>query len=172
MSKLARTLPVVLATTALIAAPSGASAASTHAEYIAQVDPICQTFVGPMNDAFRAYFRNEKRLGSVAKKGTLKQFGAQTKRTARSLKRIAQLHADLTNQIATVPPTTEDFGTIGTWLNHRRQEEALLRSAASILVQFRPYKQYFRKLNMADAADAAATRTASGFGFQVCEVSV
>jgi hypothetical protein len=149
-----------------------AEAASTRAEYVAQVDPICQSFVRPMQGAIGAYFRNEKRLGPVARNGTLKQFGAQTKRIARSLKRIAQLHADLTIQIAAVPPPTEDFGTVGTWLNHRRQEEALLRSAASILVQFRPYKQYFRKLDMADAADEAATGTVSGLGFQVCEVSV
>jgi hypothetical protein len=155
---------------ALWAAP--ADAASTRAEYVAQVDPICQSFVGPNDDAVGAYLRNEKRLGRVASKGTLKQFGAQTKRIARSLNRIALIEANLTDQIATVPPATEDFATVGTWLNHRRQEEALLRSAASILVQFRPYKQYFRKLKMADAADEAATRTVSGLGFQVCEVIV
>lgn len=155
-----------------VVAVTPAHAASTRAEYVAQVDPICQGFVGPMQDAFRAWVRNEKLLGRVAAKGTLKQFGAQTKRTARSLKRIAQIHAGLTNQIATVPPPAEDFGTVGSWLNHRRQEEALLRSAASILVQFRPYKQYFRKLDMADAADDAAGGTVSGLGFQVCEVSV
>ena len=155
---------------AVWAAP--ADAASTRAEYVAQVDPICQSFVGPNDDAISAYLRNWKRLGPVASKGTLQQFGAQTKRVASSLKRVAQIHADLTNQIAMVPPPTEDFGTVGTWLNDRRQEEALLRSAASILVQFRPYKQYFRKLNLADAADEAATRTVSGLGFQVCEVIV
>jgi hypothetical protein len=58
-----------------------------------------------------------------------------------------------------------DFGKSG-------KQVGAIRSAASILVQFRPYKQYFRKLNMADAADRAATRTVSGFGFQVCEVIV
>lgn len=108
----------------------------------------------------------------MAIKGTLKQFGAQTKRTARSLERIAGIKANLTNQIATVPPPTEDFATVSTWLNHRRQEEALFRSAASVLIQFKPYKQYLRKLQMADTADEAATRTVSGLGFQVCEVIV
>ena len=161
---------------ALLAIPAvavtPANAASTRAEYVAQVDPICQSFVGPNDDAFHAWFKNEKLLGPVAKNGTLKQFVAQTKRIARSLKRIAGIQANLTNQIATVLPPTEDFGTVGTWLNYRRQEEALLRSAASILVQFRPYKQYFRKLDMADAADKAATSTVSGLGFQVCEVIV
>jgi hypothetical protein len=156
----------------IVVGAAPAQAESTRAEYVAQVDPICQSFVGPNDDAVGAYFRNEKRLGRVASKGTLKQFVAQTKRIARSLTRIARIEANLTNQIATVPPATEDFATVGTWLNYRRQEEADLRSAASILIQFRPYKQYYRKLNMADAADQAATRTVSGLGFQVCEVIV
>jgi len=149
-----------------------AEAASTRADYVAQVDPICQSFVGPNDDAFHAWVKNEKRLSSVARNGTLKQFGAQTKRDAQSLRRIAGIQANLTNQIATVAPPAEDFAMVGTWLNYRRQEEALITSAASILVQFRPYKQYVRKLKMADAADEAATRTVSGLGFQVCEVIV
>ena len=169
--KLRGAIAVVLLAIPAVSVTS-AHAASTRAEYIAQVDPICQGFVGPMGDAFRAYFRNERLLGRVAIKGTSRQFGAQTKRTARSLRRIAQIHADLTNQIATVSPPAEDFGTVGTWLNHRRQEEAIVRSAASILVQFRPLKHYFRKLKKADRADGAAETTVSGFGFQVCEVSV
>jgi hypothetical protein len=162
----------VLSVVVIVVGAAPAQAESTRAEYVAQVDPICQSFVGPNDDAFRAWFKNEKLLGPVARHGTLKQFVAQTKRIASSLKRIARIEANLTNQIATVPPATEDFATVGTWLNYRRQEEAALRSAASILVQFRPYKQYSRKLNMADAADQAATRTVSGLGFQVCEVIV
>jgi hypothetical protein len=165
-------MPFVLSV-GLIAVWAGpADAASTRAEYVAQVDPICQSFVGSNDAAVRAWIKNEKRLGSVARNGTLKQFGAQTKRVARSLKRIAGIAASLTNQIATVPPPPEDFPTVGTWLNYRRQEEALLRSAASILAQFKPYKQYFHTLDMADAADQAATRTVSGLGFQVCEVII
>jgi hypothetical protein len=155
---------------AVWAAP--ADAASTRAEYVAQLDPICQSFVGPNDDAFRAWSKNEKRLGRVARHGTLKQFGAQTKRIARSLARLAQIQANLTDQIATVAPPPEDFATVGTWLDYRRQEETHLRSAASVLVQFRPYKQYFRQLGMAQTADQAATNTVSGLGFQVCEVIV
>jgi hypothetical protein len=165
-------MPFVLSVGLIAVWAAPADAASTRAEYVAQVDPICQSFVGPNDNAFRTLFKNEKLLGRVARNGTLKQFGAQTKRVARSLKQLAQIQANLTNQIAAVPPPTEDFATVGTWLNSRRQEEALVRSAASILVQFRPYKQYLHKLDMADAADQAATRTVSGLGFHVCEVIV
>ena len=165
-------IPFVLSMGLIATSAASADAASTRAEYIAQVDPICQSFVAPNDQAFHAWVKNEKLLGHVARNGTLKQFGAQTKRVARSLKQIAGIEANLTNQIAAVPAPIEDFGTVGTWLNYRRQEEATLRSAASVLVQFKPYKQYFRKLDVADAADEAATRTVSGLGFQVCEVIV
>ena len=169
--KLRGAIALALVASLAVVVPS-ANGASTRAEYVAQVDSICQSFVASHDSAVRAFLKNEKLLGPVAKHGTLKQFGAQTKRIARSLKRVAGIEANLTNQIATVPPPAEDFATVGTWLDYRRQEEALLRSAASILVQFKPYKQYIRKLNMADAADQAATRTVSGLGFQVCEVII
>jgi hypothetical protein len=165
-------MPFVLSVGLIGVWAAPAEAASTRAGYIAQVDPICQSFVGPNDDAFRAWLKSDKLLTRVAKNGTLKQFGAQTKRVARSLKQIAQVQSNLTNQIAMVPPPPQDFATVGTWLDHRRQEEAALRSAASFLVQFRPYKQYFHKLDMADAADTAATKTVSELGFQVCEVIV
>jgi hypothetical protein len=155
-----------------VSAVTPAQAASTRAEYIAQVDPICQSFVGPNDGAVHAYLKDWKRLGPVAKNGTLKQFVAQTKRIARSLRQLAGIKASLTNQIAAVPPPAEDSATVGSWLDYRRQEEAHVRSAASILVQFKPYKLYFRQLNLADAADQAAAQTVSGLGFGVCEVIV
>jgi hypothetical protein len=165
-------MPFVLSVGLIAVCAVPANAASTRAEYVAQVDPICQSFVGPHDNAVRAFLKNEKLLRPVAKHGTLRQFGAQTKRIARSLKRVVGIEANLTNQIATVPPPEADFATVSTWLNYRRQEEALLRSAASILVQFRPDKQYLRKLNQANGADQAGTRTVSGLGFQVCEVII
>ncbi len=165
-------IPFVLSVGLIAVWAAPANAASTRAEYVAQVDPICQSFVAPNDKAIHAWFKNEKLLDRVATKGTLQQFVAQTKRLARSIQRVARIKANLTNQIAIVPPPTEDFATVATWVNYRRQEEAAVKSAASILVQFRPYKQYFHKLDVADAADAAATRTVSGLGFQVCEVII
>ena len=165
-------VPFVLSVGLIAVWAAPADAASTRAEYVGLVDPICQSSVGPNDAAFHAWIKNEKLLGHVAKNGTLKQFGAQTKRIAQSLKRIAGIQGNLTNQIATVPPPAEDFATVSTWLDYRRQEEALFRSAAAILVQFRPYKQYFHAIDMAAAADQAATKTVSGLGFQVCEVII
>jgi hypothetical protein len=165
-------MPFVLSVGLIAVWAAPADAASSRAEYVGQVDAICQSFVGPNDNAIHAWFKNEKLLGRVAAKGTLQQFVAQTKRLARSIQRVARIKANLTNQIAIVPPPTEDFATVATWVNYRRQEEAAVKSAASILVQFRPYKQYFHKLDVADAADAAATRTVAGLGFQVCEVII
>jgi hypothetical protein len=160
---------VLLAISTTAAAP--ANAASTRAEYVAQVDPICQSFVGPNDKAVGAYRKNEKSLVRVAKHGTVKQFLTQRVRVARSLKRLAATKADLTSQIATVPAPAEDSATVDAWLNYRQVEEAHVRRAVLMILAL-DFPKYFRQLKMADAADHAATTTVAGLGLQVCEVIV
>lgn len=148
-----------------------ANAASTRAEYIGQVDPICQAFVGPVNDGFSAYNRNYKRMVRAAKSGTVKAFLRQTTRTARSLSALAQVHATMIGQIAAVPPAAADAATIGAWLGYLRQEEAAERTAAWALASLK-FRQYFRKLRQADQALRSGQVAISGFGFQVCGIAV
>lgn len=50
-------MPFVLSVGLIAVWAAPADAASTRAEYVAQVDPICQSFVGPNDDAIGAYFR-------------------------------------------------------------------------------------------------------------------
>jgi hypothetical protein len=166
-----RAVVVLVLSAGLIAVAAPAYAASTRAEYIAQVDPICQSFVGPAGDATGSFNRNLKRLFRLAKSGTLKAFIRQNSRTARSLNRLAQILTSMTDQIVAVPPPDADAGTIGTWLDHRRQADAFAMSAASALKKLNA-KRFFRQLDRAGKADQAAVRTISGFGFQVCGVSV
>ena len=146
-----------------------ASAASTRAEYVAQVDPICQAFRGPASGADNAYIKNYKRLLRVARKGTVKEFVRQTNRTAGSLLRFTQIHMSVTDQIATVPPAAADAGTVNTWLNYRRQSDAFSTSAASALKQFK-FERFFKQNDHAGAAEAAGRETIAPFGFQVCAV--
>ena len=150
-----------------------ANAAATRAEYIAQVDPICQSFVGPENVAFRAYVRNSKREGHLAGSGSLKAWLKATRRTSKSLTGYVQIDLSLLDQIAAVPPFAADVGTIGTWLNYRRQADAFAAAAAAALN--RPVPQigkYFKRVKQTNASVDAAGRAIAGFGFQVCEVSV
>ena len=60
-------MPFVLSVGLIAVWAAPADAASTRAEYIAQVDPICQSFVGPESSALSAFITNSKRLGRVAK---------------------------------------------------------------------------------------------------------
>jgi hypothetical protein len=160
---------ILLAIPAVAVTP--AHAAQTRAEYIAQVDPICQAFVGPVNDAARVLRKNFRAWERLRSKGTQKDFVRQTKRTARSIVRLAEVTTRLTNQIAMVPAPAKDAGIIGTWLDYRRQSEAFARSAARAFSHFK-FKLSERRLDRAGAAQEAALKTISGFGFQVCGVNV
>jgi hypothetical protein len=159
---------VLLAIPAVAVTP--AHAAQTRAEYIAQVDPICQSFVGPVNDAARVLRRDHKEWERRLTKGTLKGWVKQTHRTARSILRLAEVDARLTDQIATVSAPPGDAGIIGTWLNFRRQSVAFATSAAKAFGRFK-FEVSDRRLRRAGAAQSAARDAISGFGFQVCGVN-
>jgi hypothetical protein len=166
-------MPFVLSLGLIAVWAAPADAASTRAEYIAHVDPICQSFVGPENVAYKAYRKNAKREAHLAGKGTLKAWLSATRRTSHSLMRFAAIDSSMLDQIAAVEPPAADAGTVGTWLNYRRQADASTVSAAAALN--RPVPQigkYFKRVKQANASVDAAGRTIEGFGFQVCEVIV
>jgi hypothetical protein len=163
-----RALIVLMLSMGLIAAEAGqADAASTRAEYIAQVDPICQTFVGPMGDAFAAYQRSFKALNRAAKSGNTKRFLRGTKRTAASLNRIAQTRTSLLDQITPVQTVAADAGTVNTWLGDLRQESGFEKAAATAVLGLKIGK-FFHNLRQADAAQSAGGGAIAGFGFKVC----
>jgi hypothetical protein len=160
---------VLLAIPVVAVAP--ADAASTRAEYIAQVDPICQSFVDPANVAvnrelqsFDKWLRN----GGISGKG--KAWKRATRRLAGSLKGLAQIRASLTAQIAAVPPPPDDAETVGRWLDARRQSEALATSAALALRTFK-IRLFNKRFLAAATAYVTSGRAISGFGFQVCGVA-
>jgi hypothetical protein len=155
----------LLAISAVAVAP--ARAASTHDEYVAQVDAICQGYVAQRTAAFKAYTRNVTHLSFAEPKPGRRDF----KRAARSLRRLTQVRASLTTQIATVPPPAEDVDAVGVWLGDRRQAEGLYYSAASALNHFR-LRAFDRRLAAAGAIFGAGEDAVAGFGFQVCHVNV
>jgi hypothetical protein len=166
-------LPFVLSLGLITVWAAPAEAASTRAEYIAEVDPICQSFVGPEKAALHAYRKTAQRWDRLASKWTLKAWLKQTRRVSRSLLRLTELDTTLNGQIAAVPPPAADAGTIGAWLSARGQANALAAAAARALN--RPVPQigkYFKRVKQANASLDAAGRAIAGFGFQVCGVSV
>src|SRR5262245_65577424 len=165
-------LPIVGAVLIVsLGASASAQAASTHAEYIAQVDPICQANAAAVNGSLAAYNKNYNRLIRTAKSGTLKAFVKQNGRTARALSRAAATRSTMTEQIAAVVPAAADTSVIGNWIARQREEEAFAASAAAALKKFQS-KAFFARIDKTQAAHDAARQTISGFGFQVCGVSV
>jgi hypothetical protein len=148
-----------------------ANGAATRAEYIAQVDPICQSFVGPTVQAGTAYSKDYKEWSRRLSHGTLKGWVRQTGRTARSLGRFNQLHASLTEQIAAVSAPAADAGAVSTWLADRRQADLFSESAASAFSRFK-FGKFHKKIGQANAADGAGVDAIAALGFQVCGVSV
>lgn len=53
-------MPFVLSLGLIAVWAAPANAASTRAEYVAQVDPICQSFVGPQAKTIKTYNKNYK----------------------------------------------------------------------------------------------------------------
>lgn len=152
-------------------APSTAGAASTRAEYIAQVDPICQSFVVPVSNSFKAYHRAFKAMNRRAKIGPLKAFVKSIRRTANTLNDVAQTHLSMLQQIAAVAPPVADLTTINAWTTALGQEQANEVAATTALRQLR-FGVFLKRLNQADAAVNGATAAISGFGFTVCGVLV
>jgi hypothetical protein len=161
-------LPFVLSVGLIAVWAAPAEAASTRAEYIAQVDPICQAAAAPLSQADQAVSKSYK---SFLRPGTysVKQFSRKAKRLARSMNRRAAVYSSVTEQIAAVPPPAEDAATVSAWLDHRRQAATLERSAASALTRLALSKAA-KRIRQAGAADDAADKSISGFGFKFCHV--
>jgi hypothetical protein len=153
----------------LAAWPGAAAAAPTRAEYIAQVDPICQSFVAPLGSAWRAYNKNFRDTSRAARKGNSKAFLRGTKKLARSLNLISTTRTTLIGQIAAVPPPDADAGTITTWLNDLRQEAGIEIAAASKVKRLQ-FGKFFKLLRQADGVETAGKEAIAGFGFAVCGV--
>jgi hypothetical protein len=113
-----------------------ANAASTRAEYIAQVEPMCRANLGPRQQTFAGEVRAFKKWARLSNKGTLKAWVNQTHKFARALERHVQVHNTLTDQISAVPPPPEDTQLVANWLMLRNEYERLTQSAAQALHAF------------------------------------
>jgi hypothetical protein len=139
--KLRGAIAVALLAIPLVAIPA-AQAASTRAEYIAQVDPMCRANLGPWQKTVSADVKTYKIWVRLNNKGTFKAWVRQTQKHARALKRHVQIHASLTEQISAVEPATEDAQLVDSWLMHRNEYERLTQSAAKAFDAFK-----FKKSN-------------------------
>jgi hypothetical protein len=164
-------MPFVLSVGLIAVWAAPADAASTRAEYVAQADPICQSFVGPLDAAFGAFNTNFKHMVRAGKAGKVKAFIRGTRQTVSSLNGLAGIHENMSAQLATVPPAAADSGPVGSWLNYLNGEAGFERGAASSLAFFK-IRQFLSQLRQADQALRSGQAAIAGLGFQVCGVAV
>jgi hypothetical protein len=119
-----------------------AQAATTRAEYVAQVDPICRANLVPWQKTVATDVKTFKTWARLNNRGTFKAWVRQTHKHARALERHVRVHASLTAQISAVPPPAEDAHLVATWLMYRNEYERLTQSAAKAFDAFK-----FKKSN-------------------------
>jgi hypothetical protein len=150
-------------------APS-AHAASSRAEYVTQVEPICQAAQKP---TFKVYSRAFKDAPTVEDPDDV------TKRDVHRLDRalgrfytgIATVYGRTSARIGAVSPGPGDEATVTAWLSGRARAQALMLQAGRVARHLK-VRRAARLANQGIAASDAASRNVSGFGFYFCTFSI
>jgi hypothetical protein len=152
MTKLRLVAVLIAVATGVLCSPVPLTqAASTRAEYVAQVDPMCRENLGQWQATYAAERKTFKRWVRLTNKGTLKAWVKQTHKHAAAVKRHVQVHASLTVQISAVVPPASDAQLVADWLTYRREYERLAQSAANAFDAFK-FKQWDKQIGRADKA--------------------
>jgi hypothetical protein len=146
---------------------SPAQGATTRAEWVAQVEPICQASLPAATAANNAVNKKFKTFAHVAKFASDKAFVRATRSLAHSIQAYTAIDDNLTNQLAGIAPVPIDAGAVSNWLQGRRDTTALANRAAAALLRFKARK-FFRLLDEANAAYSQAVSSVSGFGLNAC----
>lgn len=157
-------LPLLLLAIAVFAAP--ANAATTRAEYVAQVDPICQQ----ENISQKAVVRSlNKRVKRLAKRGFDPQKPSKpvARLIIRGYDRLAGLQRGANGSIALVTPAPGDQTTTSSWIQQRAAFATLFQRAGHLFAHQKQRKAlglFFRALRIEDQAE----QLIEPFGFRFC----
>jgi hypothetical protein len=153
-AKTARAAPVATAlaiiASVLAFAATPAHAASTRAEYIAQVDPICAS-------ASSAEKRAQGGIGHLIKKDRFKAAARKFRLTNRAFGLGVE-------QVAAVAPPAADAQVIATWVQMLRAQLPLAEKAAKALADGQIGKAIARLFRASDNTKAYI----AGYGFSAC----
>jgi hypothetical protein len=164
-------IAIAIALVAMAISVSPARAATTRAEYVAQVDPICQAGQAQEAAALQPVLRAFKRAQRHHKLDTKKGQKKAARLFRGYFEQLAAIEHQVNNQIAEVPPAPDDVSLIQVWLRARTElvdlEGRLFASKPKLgrkgLVQF--FTGFLtlaaRQLEVADLI--------RDFGFQYCD---
>jgi len=175
-----RRLGAPLAITAVTVAsvmPSTASAAATRAEYLGQIEPICQ-------QANQLAKRQAKKINRALKKSLKKASTRERKGKPGPvfgdvfilavIKLVGpenRLFERTTAQIAAVPPAPGDEAVVTAWLAGRAESSALTRAALRAGKQRKPNRM-FARLDASTVALRKAQQPVQAFGLDHCFVEL
>jgi hypothetical protein len=156
---------MAIALVAMAFTAAAAQAASTRAEYVAQVDPVCQQALMAEKTADKTFHRRIKKAEQQLKLGRHPKAARSV--LLRYYGRLRQIDRNLDGAIAPIPPAPGDEPTIQTWLAQRERSIDLQRRAMRALRGFK-LRRYFHFFFGALRSDFAALDTVRDFGFAYC----
>jgi hypothetical protein len=140
---------------ALAIPPSPSQAATTRAEYIAQVDPICAATLT----------REKQTLGGVG--GDLRH--GRTKQAARKFARTNKVFGNAVDQVATVSPPPADAALIGQWIAMLRAQLPRAQHVVKVLRQDAPSGVINRALKRLYGLSGRTQALVRDYGFTSCQ---
>jgi hypothetical protein len=165
-------MAIVIALIALAVTAHPAHAATTRAEYVAQVDPICQAGLAQEDAAAKPVLKKLKRINkhrrqAHTRKARVRLLRQELRTLASFFDFVATVEQGVNAQIATIPPPIEDTSLVQVWLRVRGEAvvttQRLLRSFAK--------GDIFGALDLlfeVEAKSAEASDLVRDFGFHYC----
>jgi hypothetical protein len=153
MSVARKPTALLIALLTLAVGVSIAHGAETRAEYVAQVEPICQA----NTDANRTILKN------VQKKIRRQQFkpaGKQFSRAAAAFKKTV-------NQVDSVPKPVADAPVLTTWIAHLRKAQGMLARIGALVQKKKAFKAQGIVVKLSRHS-ITTNNTVAGFGFNSC----
>jgi hypothetical protein len=162
---------VVLATAvvALATRAAAAGAASTRAEYVAQVEPICERSQKPTIKAYTALFRGLKKAGLVGDDPNVSKRTARrgTRLLGTTYMRVSSIYARTTAEIATVSAAPGDEASVANWLAGRNRA-AQLGAQAGRAAKHQKVGYAIRLVDRGVSVSEEGAKSVAGYGFKFC----
>jgi hypothetical protein len=163
-------MALAIAVIALAITATTASASTTRADWVAQVDPICQNGQAQEATAFQPLLRATKR------ESRHRDSRKQRKRVQRAFRLYNQQQAAIEHavnaQIATIPPAPDDVSLVQVWLRARGElvdlETQLLNGGANPKKGSQGVNQLLRSFLELIGRQQEVGDLVRDFGFQYC----
>ena len=150
---------------AIIATP--ANAAATRAEYIAQVDPICQSALASESATLKQYTRRVKRIRKHHPDVEIHPTKQFLRTVSAGYRKLAGEVSLANSQITPITPAPGDEFTVSRWMQDRTAF-AQAAQRAGRLIAHGNLKRFFRAAVAMLDYEAAARDVILGFGFTYC----